>query len=123
MRDHAARTTFASSRFGVAPGCSRENVYFLCATVTNPQQRVVTAQLRRSALSISATIAEGCGKGSRPETIRYLEMACGSVAESEHHLLMASDLAILPPAKCSTLAGEASQLRRMLRALIERLPP
>ena len=98
------------------------DVYFLCATVRNPQQRVVTAQLRRSALSISATIAEGCGKGSRAETIRYLEIACGSVAESEHHLLVATDLAILPERHCLKLADEAPQLRRMLRALIERLP-
>lgn len=78
--------------------------------------------MRRAALSIPANIAEGCGKGSRAECIRYLEIACGSVAESEHHLQMASDLAILPIGNCSALADEASQLRRMLRALIARLP-
>ena len=98
-------------------------VYLLSAAVTNPRQRTVTSQLCRSALSISATIAEGCGKGSRAETIRYLEIACGSVAESEHHLLVAADLLILPERKCVTLIDEATQLRRMLRALIERLPP
>ena len=84
------------------------DVYFLCAAVRNPQQRVVTAQLRRSALSISATIAEGCGKGSRAETIRYLEIACGSVAESEHHLQIAADLAILPGASCARVCPEIS---------------
>ena len=99
------------------------DVYFLCATVTNPRQKTVTAQLWRSALAISATIAEGCGKRTRAETIRYLEMACGSVTESESHLLVAADLGILPAANCAPLVDEATQLRRMLRALIERLPP
>ena len=99
-----------------------QEVYALTASVVRPDQRVVSAQLRRAALSVPANIAEGCGKASRGETIRYLEIACGSVSESEHHLHMAADLAILPSASCASLAEEASQLRRMLRALIARLP-
>ena len=97
-------------------------VYLLSATVTNPRHKTVTSQLWRSALSISATIAEGCGKRTRAETIRYLEIACGSVTESESHLVVAADLGILPESKCAKLVDEATQLRRMLRALIARLP-
>ena len=99
-----------------------QDVYALTAKVVRPEQRAVSAQLRRSALSIPANIAEGCGKASRAETIRYLEIACGSVSESEHHLQMADDLAILPSANCASLSEEATQLRKMLRALIARLP-
>ena len=99
-----------------------QEVYALTARVVRPEQRVVSAQLRRAALSVPANIAEGCGKASRAETIRYLEIACGSVSESEHHLQMAADLAILPSASCAALAEEAYQLRKMLRALIARLP-
>ena len=99
-----------------------QEVYALTAKVVRPDQRVISAQLRRAALSVPANIAEGCGKASRAETIRYLEIACGSVAESEHHLQMAADPAILPSAACAALADEATQLRKMLRALIARLP-
>ena len=98
------------------------DVYRLCAMVTSPQAKVVTAQLRRSALSISANIAEGCGKRSRAEGIRYLEIASGSAAETEHHLAMASDLEILPHRDCNRLGGEAEQVGRMIRALINRFP-
>jgi four helix bundle protein len=56
---------------------------------------VVASQLRRSALSISAKVAEGCGKTSRRETIRFLEIASGSAKETEHHLLVAGDLGFL----------------------------
>ena len=98
------------------------NVYLLSASVTRPEQRAVTSQLRRSALSISATIAEGCGKRSRAETIRFLDMANASVAESEHHLGVSVDLAILPERKCAPLVDEAVQLRRMLSALINNFP-
>src|SRR5690242_15271399 len=70
-------------------------VYKETAKASRPELRLITAQLRRSALSIGANIAEGCGKSSRAETIRYLEIAAGSAAETEHHLLVARDIAIL----------------------------
>jgi four helix bundle protein len=98
------------------------DVYRLCSTVKSPEQKVVTAQLRRSALSISANIAEGCGKRSRAEGIRFLEIAAGSAAETEHHLLMATDLDILPKSACTRLGNEAEQIGRMLRALIKNFP-
>jgi four helix bundle protein len=82
----------------------------------------VTSQLKRSALSISANIAEGCGKRSRAEAIRYLEIACGSAAETEHHLTIARDLRILPADRCVQLEQQAADARRMLRALIDRFP-
>ena len=99
------------------------DVYRLTGGVVRPEQRTVTAQLRRSALSISATIAEGFGKASRAETIRYLEMSCGSTVESEHHLEMAIDLEILPERHCAELINEAVHIGRMLRRLIENFPP
>jgi four helix bundle protein len=98
------------------------DVYRLCATVTSPQAKVITAQLRRSALSISANIAEGCGKRSRAEGIRYLEIATGSAAETEHHLTMAADVDVLPKRRCMQLAAEAEEIGRMIRALIIRFP-
>ena len=97
-------------------------IYLLSARVRRPEQRSVTTQLRNAALSISSTISEGCGKGSRGESIRYFEMASGSAAESEHHLEVASELAILPERKCTELLDEAVQIRRMIRALITNFP-
>ena len=99
------------------------DVYFLSARVTKPEERNVTSQLRRSALSISATIAEGFGKGSRGETLRYLEMSCASASESEHHLGVAADLLVLPEQRCTPLIAEAAEIQRMIRRLIENFPP
>ena len=98
-------------------------IHGLCVTETRPDRRLVTSQLKRAALSISANIAEGCGKGSRAETIRYLEIACGSAAETEHHPIMASDLSILSAHRVAPLVARTGELRRMLRVLIDRLPP
>ena len=83
---------------------------------------VVAGQLRRSALSIPANIAEGCGKSSRRETLRFLEIAAGSAAETEHHILMACDLGYIAAGATDVLLGNIMSVRRMLSSLIMKFP-
>jgi four helix bundle protein len=82
----------------------------------------IASQLRRSALSISANIAEGCGKSSRKETIRFLDIASGSAMESEHHIQIAGDLGYLRPELSERLMQRAVSIQRMLRGLSKNLP-
>ncbi len=83
----------------------------------------VGGQLRRAALSIPATISEGCGKGYRKETIRYLQMASGSASETENHLLIASDLGCMNPEVRERYLGELKAIQRMLAKLIANSVP
>lgn len=52
-------------------------------------------QIRRSSVSIMANIAEGQGRSSDKEFANFLNISHGSVAETQSHLYIASDLAIL----------------------------
>ena len=83
---------------------------------------VVGRQLRRAALGIPSTIAEGCGKSYRKETIRYLQMASGSASETESHLIMASDLDYISSEVRERYLGEVKSIQRMLAKLIANLP-
>ena len=83
---------------------------------------VVGGQLRRAAISIPSNIAEGCGKGSRKETIRYFQIASGSASEVESHLILASDLRYISLQAREQLLGEAKAIQRMLAKLIANLP-
>ena len=98
------------------------DIYKLCAPITRPEAKLITSQLRRSALSISANIAEGCGRSSRAETIRYLEIASGSAAETEHHLVVAIETGVFESTVGGELLGRVLMVRRMLQRLIVRLP-
>ena len=97
------------------------DIYRLCAA-TPRAHSAVTSQLRRSALAIATNIAEGCGKSSRAETIRYLDIAAGSAAETEHHLEVARDVGAIDTKMCAELLARVTSIRRMLRGLIDKLP-
>ena len=53
------------------------------------------SQLRRAALSIMNNIAEGFGRTSRKEFIRYLEIASGSANEVKSMLYLLDDVSLL----------------------------
>jgi four helix bundle protein len=80
---------------------------------------VVATQLRRAAFSIPNNIAEGCGKNSVKEMLRFLQHAAGSVAETENQLLIATDLGYIHPKASDALVEQAVAIRRMLFRLGE----
>ena len=81
----------------------------------------LTSQIRRSCSSIPANIAEGCGRGSDPELARFLQIATGSASELEYHLLLASELDLLPVDIHEALDAEVTDAKRMLTAFILKL--
>lgn len=73
-------------------------------TASFPREEVygLTSQIRRSAASIAANLAEGCGKRGNAEFQRFLNIATGSASELEYHFLLARDLGFLADPETST---------------------
>jgi four helix bundle protein len=81
----------------------------------------MTDQVRRSAASIAANIAEGHGRESTGAFIQFLRIAQGSLKELETHLLLAERVRIV---STETLAGTLARcgtLGRRMRSLIRSL--
>jgi four helix bundle protein len=93
------------------------------ATQTFPQEERygLTSQLRRSAASIPANIAEGAGRRSDAEYARFLDIAAGSGNELEYHLLLAHDLKLLPTQTYQPLRLQVNEVKKMLVAFIQKL--
>lgn len=73
-------------------------IYHLTRAFPRDEIDGLTSQVRRSAASIGANIAEGCGRRSDGEMARFLQTARGPASETEYHLLLAKDLGFLSEA-------------------------
>ncbi len=81
----------------------------------------LTSQIRRSAASIGANIAEGCCRKGDVEFSRFLQIAIGSASELDYHLLLARDLELLKSSDYAQLASGVSGLKRMLTTFQQKL--
>ena len=63
----------------------------------------MVAQVRRSALSIPTNIVEGSAKRGPREFRRYLDIAMGSMAETEYLLYAAKELGYIPTERWAPL--------------------
>jgi four helix bundle protein len=80
----------------------------------------LTAQIRRSAVSVAANIAESCGRPSYPDQSRFLSIAVGSARETESHLLIAVALGFARVEDLAPVFKMLGEIERMLSGLIRR---
>jgi four helix bundle protein len=78
-------------------------------------------QIQRSAVSVSANIAEGYEGDSRKEYIHYLKIAKGSVGELRCLLRIATRLHYISEDATQSLIEESLEIARMLRGLARSL--
>ena len=77
----------------------------------------LTSQIRRSAVSIPANIAEGNGRSTRKDYLYFLSVANGSLMELETHLLIAQRVNILKAQSAEILLEQISKIGRLLTGL------
>jgi four helix bundle protein len=75
----------------------------------------LTSQMRRAAISVPANIAEGFKKRTRPDKIRILNIAQGSLEESQYYRILARDLNY---ADTSILRPQLDEVSKMLESYI-----
>ena len=78
----------------------------------------LTSQLRRSAASIGANLAEGCGRQTNPEFARFVKVSMGSASELDYHLLLSRDLGFLEADTYERAAMSLTEVRKMLASLL-----
>jgi len=81
----------------------------------------LTSQVRRCAVSIPSNIAEGYGRHSRNEYIRFLQITLGSLYELQTQLEIAANLGYLKKEEFDALYESTREVERMLSVLMRRL--
>jgi len=96
-------------------------VYDLLPSLPSEEKFALSSQMRRAAISVPSNIAEGYGRSSRPDYIRFLWMANGSLKELETQLLIARRRSYWSKEQAQPCWDLCQETGRMLRALIQSL--
>jgi four helix bundle protein len=97
-----------------------ESVYEFTATLPPEEKFGLSDQLRRSAASVSANIAEGYGRQASADFARFCRISRGSLYETITLLKLSARL--FPScADTSGITKEASEIAAMLNAFISQL--
>lgn len=78
-------------------------------------------QIRRSAVSIMANIAEGFGRKTNKDFANFLVVAHASTAETQSHLYVALDLNYINQKQFTEIYGKLDETSKMIMALCTHL--
>jgi four helix bundle protein len=78
----------------------------------------LTSQIRRSAVSIAANIAEGASRQHQKDYLNFLYIARGSAAEAEYLLSLASRFSYIEPKRYAELDSLVKETSKILCGLI-----
>ena len=81
----------------------------------------LTSQMRRCAVSIPSNIAEGYGRRTSGDYIRFLRMASGSLYELQTQMEIAKNLCYLPESEFQNIEANTIELEKMLSSMISKL--
>lgn len=94
-----------------------KNVYILQNTFPKEERYALGDQIRRAAVSITANLAEGSGRQSPKEKVRFIEIAFGSMTEVFCELQTAYDLNYITNEQINNLRPQFTEVAKMLSGL------
>jgi four helix bundle protein len=102
--------------YGLALEC-----YRLVKKLPSEERQALSLQIRRSAISIHANIAEGFGRGTPPDYARHLFIARGSLHETRGHIMFARDAGLVTATDVTVALDQCDHAGRTLNWLISRV--
>lgn len=96
-------------------------VYQQTAVFPADERFTLTSQMRRAAIGVISNIAEGYGRGSQQDYLRFLRIARGSLFELEAQSIVAGDLGYLDHAAVASMSQLIEDVARPLSGLIRSL--
>ncbi len=98
-------------------------IYRITNVFPSDERFGLVSQIRRSAASVPANIAEGCGRNGDRDFVRFMGIAAGSASETQYHLLLARDLGFLGENEYVEIDRQVKEVKRMLYAFMKKLIP
>ncbi len=97
------------------------DIYQLTRNFPQAEMFGLTSQVRRASISIPSNIAEGYGRNTSKDYLRYLQIALGSLYEIQTQLEIASNLHFLEIFDFNKMISLCLEIERMLTSLIAKI--
>jgi len=91
-----------------------KDIYKLTQKFPADEKFGLTQQIRRAAISIPSNIAEGSGRGTNSDFIRFIDIANGSAFEVETQLYLALDLEYISQPEFDEIAAKLFDIERLI---------
>ena len=98
-----------------------ENIYTLTQSLPKDELFSITNQIRRAAISVPSTIAEGYGRQSKKEYLQFLSIANGSVCEIETQLLLCLRIGYLTEENTKETFQLLSEIGKIITTIKQKL--
>ena len=95
--------------------------YSLTGSFPKAELYGMTSQIRRSAASVPANIAEGYGRDNKGNYIQMLRISQGSLKELESHLILAARVRLTDEKAVDPILLDCDRIGRMIHGLIRAL--
>jgi four helix bundle protein len=96
-------------------------IYMVTKSFPNDETYTLISQMRRCAISIPSNIAEGYGRKSTNNYIRFLNIAMGSIYELQTQLEISLNLKYLKEKDFEKFYELCRELERMLSSMTRKL--
>jgi len=94
-----------------------KDVYLLTKKFPKEELFALTQQIRRATISIPSNIAEGSGRNSETDYMRFIDIANGSAFEVETQLILAFELSYITKEEFEKIYYDLMEIEKMLYAL------
>lgn len=98
-----------------------KEVYVLTENFPNKEIYGITSQMRRASISIASNIAEGSGKSSNKDFVRFLEIALSSSFELETQVILSFDMNYISENDCDRICNLLQEEQKMIHSFIKTL--
>lgn len=93
-----------------------QNVYLITKSFPSSEKFALTDQIQRSAVSVSANIAEGFGRNSIADKTHFYVIAYGSLLETRSHLLIAHKIGYIDDTSLKNTLILITDIQRLINA-------
>ncbi len=91
-----------------------KDIYVLTRQFPKDELFVLTSQMRRAAISIPSNIAEGSGRGTDKDFLRFLDIATGSAFELESQIYIGYDLNYYSEKELDIYLEKVQEIQKMI---------